>query len=65
MNYSVRNLNINTMMKQDKSLQKKRISLACLALIFGVAGYLKFQMISCMAIGLIFAFICMRIEHFE
>lgn len=51
-------------MKQDKSLRKKRISLASLALIFGVAGYLRFQMVSCMFLGIILAAICMHMQNF-
>lgn len=51
-------------MKQDKSLQKKRISLASLALIFGVAGYLRFELISCVLLGVILAAICMRMQNF-
>ncbi|WP_178695154.1 hypothetical protein [[Eubacterium] hominis] len=51
-------------MKQDKSLQKKRISLASLALIFGVAGYLRFQLVSCMFLGILTAVICMRMHNF-
>ena len=50
-------------MQQDKELFKKRVSLASLAMVFGIAAYIQFDNLLYLALGLLCGIGIMKIRN--